>query len=384
MGMWYWRPLKSSWVVDEATTNRFDLPDQGYLSGLYLQLRAINATGNYAYDNGWPFQRTDLKIVGNGNVEIVDLRGRQLQAVNFWESGEMPKDVLWDDINGTIIQYAYIPFGRYLGDLEYGLILDKFGTGVQFEETNTFSTTYYTDAYSKYDVWGLFRKNPESGTFSKGYFSKKQIINKDTASEEEYDVKLPTTNRLKQIYIFTEPDLSSTPATVPFTNLSSIWLSVKSKEDYILREASADIFARAIHQMYGRKAYTHGITKVHASNANYFDTMIYERENTQLTPMGTTTALMAIENSSTFWERICRAYCYNNDGTGVSAYVYVSSEGILYHGLIPLLSQDPIPMNENDMLDAKAEKDVYVSFTEGASTGNIYIVLDELQKSYPI
>lgn len=383
MGYWYWRPLKSAWSVDEGTSNKFDLPEKGHLSGLYLRLRAINAAGNYAYDNGWPMERTDFRILGNGNREIIDVRGRQLQAMNFWDSGIMPKDVLWDDINGTIEQYSYIPFGRWLGDEKYGLILDNFDSGVEFEETNTFSTTYFTDAYSRYDILGLFRKNPEGNLFSGGYLTKKQVANKDTASETQYPVKLPTTNKLRQIHLFTEPDLSSTPATTPFTNCSNIWLGIKSREEYILDNVDAGTIARAIHQMFGRKVQTQGITKTHASNANYFDTMIYERENTGLTAMGTTTGIIAHENSSTFWERICRVYAITDASAGISAYVYVTSQGICFFGDIPLLAQDPMKTDETGWLDSKVNGDVYVEFTEGASTGNVYIVLDELQKEYP-
>lgn len=383
MSYWYWRPLKSAWVVDEATNNKFDLPEKGHLSGLYGRLRVTNAAGNYAYDNGWPLERTDFRILGNGNREIIDLRGRQVQAINYWDTGIMPKDNLWDDINNVCEQYFILPFGKYLGDPQHGLILDNFTAGVEFEETNTFSTTYYTDAYSKYDIFGLFRKNPEGNLFSGGYLKKRQIVNKDTASESQYPVKLPTTNRLRQIHLFTEPDLSGTPATTPFTNVSKIWLGIKSREEYIIDNMDSGTLARAMHQMYGRKPQTQGITKTHASNANYFDTMIYERENTSLTGMGTTTGIIAHENSSTFWERICRVYAITDASAGISAYVYVTSQGICFFGDIPLLAQNPMETDETKWLNSKMEGDVYVEFTEGASTGNVYIVLDELEKEYP-
>lgn len=383
MGYWYWRPLKSAWVMDEDTTNSFMLPNKGHLSGLFMKLRAVNAAGNYAYDNLWPAQRTSFRVVGNGNREIIDVRGRQLDAINYWDTGVMPRNVLWDDVSGTMEQYLTVPFGRKLADERYGLILNNFDTGVEFEETNTYDTTYVTDGSQRLDIWGLFRKNPEGNLFNGGYLTKKQIINKDTASEAQYPVKLPTENKLRQIHMFTEPDLSNTPATGPFTNLSRIWLGIKSKEEYILDNAEATIWARIIHQHYGRKPKTEGITKVHASNANYFDTMLYERDTSQLTAMGTTTGILAHENSATFWERICRVYANTDASAGVSAYVYVTSSGICLHGNIPLLMQDPQKTDETQWIDSKANGDMYVEFTEGASTGNIYIVLDELQKEYP-
>lgn len=377
---WHWRQIESAKAMNENTTNRIALPEKGALSGLYLKLRSTNLVSNYAYDDGWPLQKTTLKVIGNGNVEIMNLRGRQLQAINWWDKGEMPKDVLNDDIGYIMEQYAFVPFGRYLGDPKYGLILDDWKTGIEFVDENTWDITKITDGECKYDIWGLFRKNPEGGLFSGGFLSKKQVVNRDCATATQHPEKLPTDNKLRQIYLFDEPDLSSTPSTTPFSLLTKLWLGIKSKDEYILNNVDATVFARTMHELYGRKAHIGGVSKVHASNANYFDTMIYEREGTHLTPMGTTAGLAAIENSSTFYERIARIYAYVcTSSAGANVYVYCDAWGILYQGLIPLLMQDPMS-DQDQWLDAKADGDVYVEFTEGNALGNIYIVLDELQK----
>jgi len=384
MGYWYWRPLKSSWVLDEGTTNRFSLPERGHLSGLYFRLKARNLTANYAKDNLYPLQNVTTRIVANGNVELVDLRGRQLKAMNYWDTGEMPKDNLIDTGASDMEEYGFIPFGRYLGDPEYGLILERFAAGVEFEDTNTFDTTYWTDTYQMYDIWGLFRKDPEAALFAKGFLKKRQILNKDTASETQYGVKLPTQNKLKQIHMFSEPDLSSNvPETGVFTNLDYIWLGVKSREEYILNNARARILARIMHHKYKRRPRTTVISDVNASEDNFLDTMIYERESSQLTCLPTTdVARIAYEYRWTFWERVCKLYQKDDTGTRQGGYVYADSVGICLNGDIPLLDIDPMAPEE-DYLDAKEMADVYVEFTEGASTGNIYVVLDELQKTYP-
>lgn len=382
MGYWYWRQLFNEKVLDENTTNRMDLPEKGYLSGLMLGLQMTNLVGNYALDDKWPFQQTTLKVVGNGNKELINLRGRQLEALNFWDTGKIPKNILWDDIGGGSMAYAYIPFGRYMGDPKYGLILDKFSAGVQLVDENTVSTTYFTDGSVKLDVLALMRKDPEPGMFSGGYLAKRLIKTKDAASEVQYGVKLPTVNKLRNIHLFTEPTLTShLPATTPFTLLNKTWLGIKSREEYIINNVSASLFARTIYEKMNRKAHTSCMSKVHATNANYADTQIYEREGTHVTALHTSAAY-AIENSATFWERIARVYAFVTGGTGTSLYVYVDAWGILYHGLLPLLDVDPMA-DETEFLDAKAMADVYVEFTETSGSGNIYVVLDELEKSYP-
>lgn len=383
MPYWYWRSLKDRWELDENTTNRFNLPERGHLSGLALKLTIDTATALHDYNNPYPFQRTDIRIVGNGNVELMDLRGRQLQAINWFETKKMPQDHVLTRTNNALTQFAYIPFGRYMGDPDFGLILQNFAAGIEFEETNTFSTTYYSDTESKLSILGLFRKNPEAGMFAGGYFKKRQIINKDAASETQYGVKLPTVNKLKQIHLFDEPDLSATtylPACVPYTLVERLFLSIKSKEEYILNNVRSEHFAQLIHQYFKLMAQTE-IWTYAVSGGGVTDSMIYE-PTISLAMCNRAAGGQVVENGNTMWERCKDLYGFNAAGTATSVNCFLKTTGILYHGLIPLLMIDPLA-GEESYLDAYENRDIYVEITEGASTGNWYIVLDELQKTYP-
>jgi hypothetical protein len=283
----------------------------------------------------------------------------------------------------SIYQEAIIPFGRYLGDPKYGLWLEKFVAGAEFEETNTFSTTYYTDAYSKMNVWGLFRKNPEASLFSGGFMRKRQIINKDTASESQYAVKLPTDNKLKQIHLFSESDLSSgLESNGVFTTAQKIWLSIKSREEYLIDNQMALYWGPFMHQMYGRQAeriITQGETEY---NPCRVDTGIYWNENVQANTIHASHGFCAI--GATPWQtRVNQVYVFSTAGSAAQRTFMLRSSGKCLNGDIPLLLQDPKTSDEADWLDAAANKDVYVEVTEGASAGNWYIVLDELEKMYP-
>jgi len=384
MGYWYWRNLKSSWVVDESATNRFDLPERGAISGLRISVQQKNAVYLCnGYNDPFPVHKIALRILGNGNFEIVNVRGRQMEAMNFWETGEMSKRILWTVTGQTLTEELFIPFGRFLGDPKFGIFLENFAAGVQFEDTNTWSTTYVSDTYQKYTIDALMRKNPEAGLFSGGFLRKRQIYNKDTAGETQFPIRLPTINKLKQIYVFTEPDLSSStylPATTPFTNLSTLWLSIKSKEEYIWDNKSAGDIAFMMHQRFRRAARTEGMSGGGQTTGAYCDTKIYERQGQSLA--GFTATQELYENAATNFERICKVHTTDSAGTPAARQFYWIAWGICPHGLIPLLLQDPMS-DEEEWLDAEANKDVYVEGTEGASTGNWYIVLDELQKSYP-
>src|SRR4030042_5520835 len=306
LGYWYWRNLKNAWTVDEAATNRFDLPERGAVSGLKITVQQKNASNLCnGYDNPYPVHRIALRILGNGNYEIVNLRGRQLEAMNWWETGEMSKKLLWTISGQTLSEELILPFGRFLGDKKYGLRLSEFGAGVQLEDTNTWSTTYVTDTNQKYTIDALMWKGGEGQVFQGGYFRKRQVANEDTSSRTQHPVKIPTENKLKQLYVFTEPDLSSyLPQTAVFPNLSTLWLSILSKEEYIWDAKGSGAIAYLMAQMYGRVARTEGMCEGSGGTA-YWDTKIYERQGTSITNYNTNSAIN-VENASTNLERVCK------------------------------------------------------------------------------
>jgi len=383
MGYWYWRNILLDKVISENTTDKWDLPERGHVSALLAKIRTKNETYLNSYDDPHPVQRlTKIRLLGNGNFELLNLSGRQLHALNFWDRGEMSKEGLCEIDTAEQEQWLYLPFGRWLGDTKFGLILENFAAGVELEQTNNISTTYYQDNETKVTLYALMRKNPEAGLFSGGFLRKRNIVTKDAASETQYPVKLPTLNKLRQIHIFSEPTYASgVLSTVIFTLVQYLWLSIKSKEEYIIDNVKADIWARFIHDFLGRLAHTQKRIYTGAGGS-YHDTMIYEKRNSQAQNLMTNFGLL-VGDATTDLTRFQRIYSYDAAGVElVSRYGLLDTWGICLHGDIPLLLLDP-RSDEDEWLDAEANKDVYVEVTEGSSSGNWYIVLDELQKTYP-
>lgn len=380
---WYWRALKNAWPMDESATNRFDLPEQGALSGLAIHISTLTELPLYNYVDAFPVERTSMRIVGNGNFDIINAAGKQLHAMNFIDSGIMPQENLTGVDGEYMDQYLYLNFGRYLGDPKYGLWLDKFAAGVQFEETNTFSTTYYVDGYTKYTIYGLFRKNPEASLFSGGFLRKRQILNKNAASETQYGVRLPTENKLRQIHLFSVPACTSGAMTTTWWNeMLRIWLSIKSREEYIMENELSYDHMRFIYDYLQRKADTFVRAQAYSSGP-YMDTMIDEKHTAALTGMYPATAHYVCSDTATDTTRYQRYYAFDSSGTSYNTpLVGIRSSGLMLHGNLPLLTQKP-DTDETEWLDAKLNKDVYVEVTENVSTGTWQIVLDELEKMYP-
>lgn len=383
MGYWYWRSLKEDWVINENTTNKEDLPDKGHVSAIMLKLKSKNEADLSSYDNPYPVHRTDLTIRGNGNYPIISAKGRQLHAINFWNRGEMPKEGLDTIDTAEMEQYIYLMFGRYLGDPKYGLILDRFKSGVEFEDNNNIDTTYYTDLYTKYSLYALMRKNPEAELFSGGFLRKRLIKTLDAATRTKETVKLPTENKIRQIHLFSEPDQTSgVLAATVFNVINKLFLSIKTEEEYILDNIPSDTFARFIHDFFARRARTQVRVQT-ASGGGYYDTMIYEKRNSQLQHLQAS-AYMAVGDATTDLTRMQRVYSYLHDGSAASGrYVLLDTNGICLHGNIPLLLLDP-RSDEEEWLDTKENAEVRVHVTENSSSGNWYVVLDELQKEYPV
>lgn len=380
---WYWRNIVSSRDVEESTTDRFDLPEQGAVSGLHITLQARNAVDlDNAVDLPYPTEEfSQIRLVGNGNFELVNAQARMIEAMNFWETGNMSRKLLWTLRGIDLSEEIYIPFGRYLGDPMYGLKLENFASGVQFESTNTYDTTSWTDDYTKITVDALMRKNPEGNLFSGGFLRKRVVKDKTAATETQFGVKLPTDNKLKQIYIFSQPAYSShLLATTPFAEVSRLWLSIKSREEYIWNNQIFGSIAYYMHQLYDRVAHTEGLTG-DQSATHYCDTKIAERQGTAVA-MYNTTAGFIVEDAATNLERIAKMLTKDTSGTGAGRQMYWNAWGIAPHGMVPILMQDPAS-DDSQWMDAAVNKDVYVEATEGVSTGHWYIVLDELEKQYP-
>jgi len=382
MPYWYWRPILPLTELKESVSNPFDLPERGALSGLSVHLEAKNASTLQLYPNAWALFRSKWRMVGNGNYEIINAEARHLAACAFHDMKKVPVMGLANGEGNYQTFDIPIPFGRYLGDPKYGLTLEKFGSGVQFEETNTFSTTYLSDTYSKLKVDGLFRKDPEPGLFSGGFFKKRQIVNKDAASEVQYGVKLPTANKLKQIHMFSDSDLSSyLRAASIWSVLSTVWLGVKSKEEYLIDNMGASTLSKIMANQLGLFPETKGYVRSADGASVFWETCIGDLRESALATVHNS-FYHSQEDDGSWLDSIAEIKFSDMATSAVAGTGTIHNKGLAFMNMLPLLGIDPLA-DETEYLDADKMKDVYVEFTEGNSAGNIFIVLDELQKSYP-
>ena len=386
MGYWYWRPIVSTKALTQSATNRYDMPEQGAVSALAVRLTSVNAATLRAYDTTWNIQRSKLRLVGNGNHEILNAEARHLAAMQYWETNAMP-DLFLPHYSGNTQSYdILVQFGRWLGDPQYGLNLEKFTAGVQLEETNTFSSTYYTSGSDYLTVYALMYKDSGASMFTGGFFKKRQICNEDAVSRTQFAVKLPTENKLKQIHMFMEGDLSSNIRGTSWPSpINNLWLGVKSREEYILNNVPAHMLSRWMAAHFNLYPFTKGWAYDNsAGEGTHFETCIFhERESTALVMGSVGAAGSTMQEDTTSWQDSIAELKFRTDaGVAQSGEAVLHNRGKAFFGQLPLLLQDP-KANESEYLDARAMKDVYVEFTEANSTGNTYIVLDELEKTYP-
>lgn len=382
---WYWRGLKKAWVLNFSTTNKLPLPERGHLSGIAIHSVCKNAVKLDKYSDAYPIQRhTKFRVIGNGNFEIVNASGKHLKSIECWNDNVDPKGMYDQGMSKNQRNFITIPFGRYMGDEDYGLILENFAAGAELEETNNYVTTHFTEDESKLDVYGLFRKRPEPTCMAKGFLRKRVIIEKDTQAEVEYAVRMPTLNKIRQIHLFSEADrdahgLDKAP---PIYCADYVFLTTKSKEELILNNVRNRELCYWQHNHFGRLFHTHVSSMGGTDGLSYVDSMIYRGHMTGGIPHMPAVGDHSVTTSG--GDRRIKLVWWRTGATGaLNVGGETDFEGIALHGHTPLLVIDPYA-EEDDYLDADELKDVYVAITEGsAKYGTWWIVLDELQKFYP-
>jgi hypothetical protein len=193
---------------------------------------------------------------------------------------------------------------------------------------------------------------------------------------------MPTENKIRQIHMFSEEDFSSyLRATSGLTTLQTVWLGVKSKEEQILDNMGCTQLSRFLASYYGLQPITKGYWSDPGSST-HFETCIHDLRESVLTTNHANNNV-AKEGGSSWLDSVADVIAFDMAGTATGSTGIIVSKGQALSGWLGLLMTDPVKDDETTWLDAKAMADVDVEFTEGNSAGNIYIVLEELEKTYP-
>lgn len=188
-------------------TKTIDLPKSALLSQLLIRLTATN-NGTSNRNNHIHDKISKIEVIVDGSTVVKSLSGLQAQALAFFNSKRLPATRIHEGASQAQWEEFPLYFGRFPGDLEYGLDTKKVinpqlkitwnTTGAGASATDLFSTS----TYPVLDVLVEQLLEPEAAVFDKGYIKAHEITTwAPTANAEEKRVELPVGNKYKAAYV---------------------------------------------------------------------------------------------------------------------------------------------------------------------------------------
>lgn len=225
MGYWLWKYFKSKGGLANPIlgTEVFNLPRQGIISNLLIELQATSGTTN----QGLFLQNaiSKIEVIGNGSTVIVSLTGQQLQASMAYDDHAMSPDKELGR-SGTCWGYFDVRFGRYVGDLLYALDCSKWNSlelkiTYDLNATGAQATTGFASGTGYLSIYGLYSPDG-AGLAPVGYLKKAQKKTYTTVADAEKDLELPTDYPFRRLLLV----LTSVALVVPYNAFQYVTVNI--------------------------------------------------------------------------------------------------------------------------------------------------------------
>ena len=207
MGYWLHRTFVSvrNFESFDAGTDVFNLPRQGVISNLLIEIYAKSGSENE--DIYLANIISKVEVIGNGSTVIQSLDGRQIQASQAYDDLRMPMDKEVAP-NGGCWGFFDIRFGRYVGDQKYALDCSKWDS-LELKITyalaagGTISTTGFTTSIGTIRVMGLYSPDG-AGLAPVGYLKKAEKKTYTTSTDGTEDLSLPDDYPYRRLLLLQE------------------------------------------------------------------------------------------------------------------------------------------------------------------------------------
>lgn len=225
MGFWLWKYFKSQKSFDsDAQTEVFDLPKKGIISNLIIETYAISGSTKANIMSQDIISK--VEVIGNGSTVIQSLSGKEIQASQAWDDGQLSVDKEMSP-SGGCYGYFDIRFGRYPGDQKYALDCSKWDS-LELKITynlaagGTLGTTGYTTATGKLTIYGLY--SPDGAGLSPvGYLKKAQKKIYTTSAGGSQDLELPTDYPFRRLIL-----LITTNGYLPYQAFQYVTININN------------------------------------------------------------------------------------------------------------------------------------------------------------
>jgi len=359
-------------------TYKLDLPETGILLGLYVNVVAKMATANpTAALNTWrPVDWLDnFSIIANGSTVVKSLSFKQLAFLSAIDQKVIPP-VKWLEYSQPTNREWYLcNFGRFWGDVAYGLDLSKFDS-VELQVKNSLTSTYCQNLYLT--LIGLYLRDAAGGVG--GYMRTEEWRKWTTVADETKYMDLPTENPIRRIILQAIPAVDSTSKVSKrnfFELMNDVELNLKTG---VLRVYKGSLYnLMALNQFeVGFEPITHGIIyhtadKGFETGVGYTTGMALSGESKSGSP---NTAVPTVEGDNNTCTQTVESYA-GDEPIGWVAF----GQGLHNCVLVPF-DQDPNPYN---WLDPEASKvvqlNIHTENNASSASGTNIVVLDRLVRA---
>jgi len=368
MGHLRFNELALNDVADEASYEKYDLSEAGKLTALILKVMNKTAANLPVTEGRIIDHITKLEVMGKRDKTIKSISGLELQAINAYRNGRIPPRMDRSQSAGYCTEEFIIPFGRQIGDPFLYLDLAK-DPDIDLKITNDFGTTYWTDGELKYTLHEIFL--PETAPPEKGYVRSYEHSFWPSVDGSTESKKLTPGFNVFDVLLRGAVDRDATTgasATATYNVLREISVDFLNKAEVIIDAMEVRDLMYILGFMYGGPWRTVGQGYVSATG-RHLETYLGYRTSTMLTDNESAAA-------GTFQGRDW------DDEPAVDVFVdtaknlFLANEGYLPYQSIMIPFDIGWP--STPLLDTEAKKPVYVRVHSHSSSGDVYMVVEEL------
>jgi hypothetical protein len=235
--------LRKSATFNIGETFTLLLPEHGLLSSLLLHITGTPVTDSMNAIEKWRMLDwiSKIEVIGNGSTIIKSFTGRVAQYLNFKDGGLASPDKHFNYGSSTKRFHVPINFGRYLGDLLYGLDLTPWKS-VELKLTNDGSGTYFTGNLAA-SIFALWVHDPPAGAFQK-YFRTEEWRSIATVQAKTEYLDLPEEGKLRRLILQVDPAVETTKEakTTLYNVVSNLKLTKKTGADILFDSSLRDLW----------------------------------------------------------------------------------------------------------------------------------------------
>jgi hypothetical protein len=240
-------------------TYKLDLPESGTLLGLMVKIVGQMATANpTAGLNTWrPIDWMDnLSIIANGATVIKSMSFKQLAFLSAIDQKVVPPTKWLEYSQPYCREWYLLNFGRFWGDTQLGLPLEKFDS-VELQIKNSLTSTYCQNLWLS--LMACYLRDAPGGT--QGYMRTEEWRKWTTVADETQYLNLPTEYPIRRIVFQPVPAVDATTkvSKCSFFNLmDDVELNLKTGVLRVYKGGLDDLAALNLFET-GFTPMTHGI-----------------------------------------------------------------------------------------------------------------------------